>query len=79
MKLILGKTSQKKECLLSGIAQISPPPPLPPIRATWSSFLGRQKRRIARMTEKSTDDDDDGWHDNYDGNGDNIDEIYDTN
>ena len=28
------------------------------------------------MTEISTDDDDDGWHDNYDGNGDNIDEIY---
>ena len=27
----------KKECFLSGIAQITPPP-LPPIRATWSSF-----------------------------------------
>ena len=31
------------------------------------------------MTEKSTDDDDDGWHDNYDGDGDNIDEIDDNN
>ena len=29
------------------------------------------------MTEISTDDGDDGWHDNYDGDGDNIDEIYD--
>ena len=29
------------------------------------------------MTEICTDDDDDGWHDNYDGDGDNIDEIYD--
>ena len=29
------------------------------------------------MTEISTDDDDDGLHDNYDGNGDNIDKIYD--
>ena len=56
----LGKTSLKKECLLSGIAQISSPPPLPSFRATWSSFFGRQKRRIARMTEISTDDDDDG-------------------
>ena len=28
------------------------------------------------MTEISTDDDDDGWHDNYDGDGDNINEIY---
>ena len=33
---LLGKTSPKKECLLSGIAQISSPPSS--IRATWSSF-----------------------------------------
>ena len=26
------------------------------------------------MTEKSTDEDDDGWNDNYDGNDDNIDD-----
>ena len=31
------------------------------------------------MTEKNTDDDDDGRNDNYDGDGDNIDEIYDKN
>ena len=31
------------------------------------------------MTEISTDDDDDVWHDNYDGDGDNIDEIHDNN
>ena len=75
--VVLGMTSLKKERLLSGIAQISSPPPS--IRATWSSLFGRQKRRIARMTEISTDDDDDGWHDNYDGDGDNIDEIHDKN
>ena len=51
--------------------------PLPLIRATWSSFFGRQKRRIARMTEKSIDDDDDGWNYDYDGDDDNIDEIDD--
>ena len=27
------------------------------------------------MTEKNTDDDDDGWNDNNDGDDDNIDEI----
>ena len=27
------------------------------------------------MTEKNTDDDDDGWNDNYDGDDDNVDEI----
>ena len=45
-----GKTKQR---FLSGIARITetPPSPLPPIRATWSSFFGRQKRRFARMTE----------------------------
>ena len=52
--LELGKTSYKKECLLSGIAQLSSPPPspLPSIRATWSSFSGRQKRCVVCMTEK---------------------------
>ena len=71
--------SHKKECLLSGIAQISSPPPLPSIRATWSSLFGRQKRRFARMTEKNTDGDDDGWNDNNDGDDDNIDEIDEKN
>ena len=31
------------------------------------------------MTEKNTDDDDDGWNDNNDGDDDNIDEIDDKN
>ena len=35
-------------------------PPMPSIRATWSSFFGRQKRHIARITEKSTNDDNEG-------------------
>ena len=28
--------------------------PVPPIRATWSPFFGRQKQRFAHMTEKDT-------------------------
>ena len=31
------------------------------------------------MTEKSTDDDDDGWNDNYDGDDNYIDEIDEKN
>ena len=31
------------------------------------------------MTEKNTDNDDDGWNDNNDGDDDNIDEIDDKN
>ena len=31
------------------------------------------------MTQKSIDDDDDGWNYNYDGDDDNIDEIDDKN
>ena len=31
------------------------------------------------MTDKSTDDDDNGWNDNYDGDEDNIDEMDDKN
>ena len=41
----LGKTSIKKKRFLSGIARITP------IRATWSSFFGRQKRCFVHMTE----------------------------
>ena len=47
------------------------------MRTTCSSFFGRQKQLIVRMTEKSTDDNDDGWNDNHDGDDDNIDEIDD--
>ena len=48
IQFCLGNTSFKKECFLSGIAQItSPPPPLPPIRATCTTFFGRQKRRFS--------------------------------
>ena len=34
-------------------------------------FSGRQKHRFARITEPSSDDDNDGWNDNYDGSFDN--------
>ena len=44
----LGKTSKQKKLFNSGIAQITPPHPHPPIRATLPTFSGRQKR----MTEK---------------------------
>ena len=52
----------------------NPPPPLPPIRATWSFFFQTSKRRFARMTEKSTGDDNDGCNDNYDGHFDDNDD-----
>ena len=43
---------QLKKTFLSGIARnTKTPPPLTPIRATWSSFFGRQKQRFARMTD----------------------------
>ena len=63
----LGRSPKNKECLLSGIAQISSPPP--PNSGNLIFFFGRQKWCIARMTETSTYDNDDGWNDNYDGDG----------
>ena len=47
----------KKNVFFRAFPKLAPPPPLPPIRATWSSFFRRQKRRIA---EKSTNNDNDG-------------------
>ena len=70
----------KKECLLSGIAQISPPPPPSPQFGQLGPLFSDVKNDVLRVWQKkSTDDDDDGWHDNYDGDGDNIDEIDDNN
>ena len=59
-----------------------PPPPLPPIRATLSSFFRTSKRRFARMTEKNTIDYNNGFNDNYisnDGNFDDNDDKKHTN
>ena len=49
-------------------------PPLPPIRATLSSFFRTSKRRFARMKEKSTFDYSNGCNDNYDSNDGNFDD-----
>ena len=56
-----------------------PPPtpngvPHPPIWTTWSSYSGGQKQRFACMTDKNSDDDNDGCSDNY-----NYDTNFDDN
>ena len=53
--------------------------PKPPIRATWSSFFRRQKRRFAGKTETISDDDNDGCNDNHDDNDGNFDDKKDNN
>ena len=35
----------------------------PEPRTTWSSLFGRQKQCFDRVTEQSTNDDNDGWDD----------------
>ena len=50
----LGNISYKKKRFLSGIAQITSPPP----------FFGRQNRRLARITEQSNIDYDNDVSDN---------------
>ena len=72
---LLGTISHKKNVYFRALPKLA----LPPLRATWSSLFGRQIQRFACMTEKSTDDDDDGWNDNYYGDVDNINEIDDKN
>ena len=54
----LGKTSHKKNQFLSGIAQITAPPHTHThtIRASCTTFFGRQKRRLVRITKPSNDD-----------------------
>ena len=59
-----GNTYWKK--IPPGIAQITSP--LPPIRASCTTFFGRQKRRLAHITEPSNDDYDNDVSDNCDHN-----------
>ena len=54
------------------------PPPLAPIRATWSSFLD-VKNDVLRVRPKFFDADNDGFNDNYDDNFGNFDDNYDKN
>ena len=61
-QLILGKTSYKKECLLSGIAQISPPPPN---SGNLVLFFRTSKTTYCAYDKKSTDDDDEKTHKYY--------------
>ena len=66
---LLGNTSHKKNRFLSGIAQITsapPPPPLPPIWATCTTFLDIKNNVLARISEPSNDDYDNGVSDNCD-------------
>ena len=69
------ETVSHKNYLISGIAQISSPP-LPPIRATWSSFFWRQKGVLRVWQKKSTDD---GCNYDCDSNDDNLGDNYDKN
>ena len=45
-----------KKKFLSGIAQITSPPPSPPIRATCTTFLDVKNDVLAHITEPSKDD-----------------------
>ena len=68
---VMGNTSHKKTCFLSGIAQMTSPP------GNLVLFFGRQKQRFARMTVKNINYDNDGCNDNYGGNfDDNDDKNY---
>ena len=49
--LIKGRHHLKMKVLIRALPELAKPPPHPPIRAPWSFFSGRQKRRFARMME----------------------------
>ena len=63
----LGKTSHKKNRFLSGIAQITSPP-LPQFGQLVPLFLDVKNDVLARITEPSNDDYDNGVSDNCDHN-----------
>ena len=64
----LGKTSHKKNRFLSGIAQITSPPPSPQFGQVVQLFLDVKNEVFARITEPSNDDYDNDVSDNCDNN-----------
>ena len=66
---MLGNTSQEKKRFLSGIAQItSPPPPFPQFGQVVQLFLYVKNNVLTRITEPSNDDYDNDGSDNCDYN-----------
>ena len=65
-QLNLGTDSYKKKCILSGIARITSPPPLP--GQLVPLFLNVKNDVLARITEQSKDDYDNDVSDNCDHN-----------
>ena len=67
-----GRHQYKKNVFFQPLPESPKPPSLTPIRATWSFFFGRQRRRFAlvihRMTGKSFDDNGCIKYDDNDGN-----------
>ena len=60
-----GRHQEKIKVLIRALPILAKKKNHPPIRAPWSFFTGRQKRRFARMTEENTDDDDNCCHNNF--------------
>ena len=63
-----GTLPKKKNVFFRALPKLPLSPPLPPIRASCTTFFGRQKRRLARITEPSNDDYDNDVSDNCDHN-----------
>ena len=57
-----GRYHKRMHVFFRALPELAKPPlPLPPIRATLSSFFRTSKRRFARMTEKNTIDYNNGF------------------
>ena len=67
-RTIKGNTSHKKNRFLSGIAQITSPPPSPQFGQVVQLFLDVKNDVFARITEPSNDDYDNDVSDNCDNN-----------
>ena len=62
-----GRYPIKKNVYFRALSKLASPPQLGP-------RFSDVKKRFARMTEKSTDDDNDGFNDDYDSNDGNFDD-----
>ena len=76
-QIAIGMISQKNYVYFRALPKLALPPP--PNSGNLVLFFPTSKTTYSAYDGKSTDDDDDGWNDNYDGDDDSIDEIDDKN
>ena len=74
-----GRLPINENVYFRALPKLALPPPSPQFGQLGPPFSDVKNDVLRVWQKKNTDDDDDGWNDNYDGDDDNVDEIDEKN